>query len=520
MHLDGRPRGAARALGVIALMGAASAVAIGVTRPLPDPYLMASVDNACLQFSQDGGQVWGDVNAITLDSTFAPVPGGTYLQGNFLARNRCNSPAALQVYAGAWEVTGAGSGLWKADLGETAGSPVPLNGPSTQDDWGVLISEVAAPTNVEIPVKLYIGIPAAETTQSFSIDPAWSFALAPIDAPAVPEAPSILKVQPASPTTRDRVTVTGTAEPGATVTVTVGGQARCTATADADGAFSCDVGTLTRGSHQISATAANDAGVSAAAPAVEVLVRNAGLTGWGSLDDLLNWGSLGGLGSLGSVGSSGSASSGSSGSSGSSDSAEGVLPAASLGSLGSAVAGSGSGTGGDDVANGTGAAQGAGTNGAGTGVPGASAAGPGASGAGQSGGASPVPGTGTGAGAPPGPATGPATGQPPATSGRVTAESGGGSPGASAPRGNADQTGGVAPGAAAGGPVAGGLPAGGTATGGQPTSGQGASGAGTGQLAAETLGFGSSGSGQSAANPLGSVDGLIQLGSSTLRVGS
>ncbi|MGX1770341.1 Ig-like domain-containing protein, partial [Dietzia sp. NPDC055343] len=278
---------------------------------------------------------------VTLDDSFVPVPGGEYLQGDFLARNRCDAPASLQVYAGAWELTDGGSGVWRADLGDAAGSPVALTGPYTQDDWGVLINEAPALTDQVIPVTLYIGIPAGETAQSYSINPAWSFSLEPTDVVTVPDAPAGLQAQPGSPTTRDRVVVTGTAEPGSTVNVSVDGQVRCTTTATPEGRFSCDVGTLSRRNHQVSATASNSAGASDPANPLKVTVRNTGPTGWGSLDDLLNWGSLGGLGSLGSVGSSDFGSGNSAGSGAVAGSSTGSIAASSLGVLGSATTGSG-----------------------------------------------------------------------------------------------------------------------------------------------------------------------------------
>lgn len=457
---------------------------------------MANVDNACLEFSQDGGEVWGDVSAITLDENSVPVPGGEYVQGDFLARNSCAATAILQVYAGAWQVSAGGSGIWRAELGGAAGSPVTLAGPSQESDWGVLINEIPAPTDQMIPIKLFLGIPAAETRQNYSINPDWALTLEAVDPVVVPGAPSGLQVRPGSPTTTDRVTVTGNAEPGSTVEVTVDGQGRCTTTATVEGTFSCDVGTLGRGTHQISATAGNSAGTSAAAVDVEVSVRNAGPTGWGSLGDFLNWGSLGGLGSLGSSDS---------GSSGSAGSAQGSIESGSLGSLGSASGSAGSdsgsgGRGGDYAAGGAGTATAGGA--AGT-APGAGA------GAGQpsnAGGHGTTSGTGETSGAP---ASAGVTG-----AGGAGESNGVGTGGAAAVGGTTGgTTGGPAPGTVSGG-TAGGQTANGHAAGQQP-----AAGAGTGQVSAETLGVGSSAPGQSAKRPLGSVDGLLHLGSSTMRAG-
>ncbi|OFS15333.1 hypothetical protein HMPREF3086_12935 [Dietzia sp. HMSC21D01] len=65
-----------------------------------------------------------------------------------------------------------------------------------------------------------------------------------------------LSVSPSAPTSDDQVTVSGTATPGALVTVTGPGGADCTVTADATtGAFSCSLGTLPAGTHTLSAVA-------------------------------------------------------------------------------------------------------------------------------------------------------------------------------------------------------------------------------------------------------------------------
>lgn len=523
MRWGGRLAWVARTLGVVTLIGGSSVIVLGLSRPLPDPQLMANIDNSCLQFSQDGGQVWGDVSVITLDESFTPVPGGEYMQGDFLARNRCAATASLQVYAGAWQVSEGGSGLWRADLGTATGDPVELTGPATEDDWGVLINQVAAPTNQSIPVKLYLGIPAGETMQNYSINPAWSLSLEQAEPATVPDAPSGLQVQPGSPTTDDRVTVTGTAEPGSTVDVIVDGQVRCTTTASIeDGTFSCDVGTLSRGKHQISATATNPVGTSAPASPITVTVRNAGPNGWGSLDDLFNWGSLGGLGSLGSLGSSDAGSGSGSAVGSEAGSTTGSIAAGSLGTLGSAAASSGASEAGPGApGNDDSQAGGANTGGAGAGEAtgtGAGASAPGAGG-GASGGAGNAATTGSGQGG----------GGSPANTGHGT--SGGAATGQGAAgvgQGGTPGTGGVgAPGtggtgqSGTGGGAAGGGAAGGQAAGTAPgaTTGGPAGGAANWQLSADTLGIGSAVPGQSTTRPLGSVDGLLQLGSSTIRAG-
>ena len=65
-----------------------------------------------------------------------------------------------------------------------------------------------------------------------------------------------LSASPASPTTEQEVTVSGTATPGASVTVTGPGGAECTVTADATtGEFECSLGTLPAGTHTLTAVA-------------------------------------------------------------------------------------------------------------------------------------------------------------------------------------------------------------------------------------------------------------------------
>ncbi|MCT2107642.1 Ig-like domain repeat protein, partial [Dietzia cinnamea] len=85
-------------------------------------------------------------------------------------------------------------------------------------------------------------------------------------------APSDLVVTPASPSTDDAVTVSGTAEPGASVTVTGPGGAECTVIANAQGEFSgCDLDALPVGTHMLSAVATlNGVGSAAATASVTV----------------------------------------------------------------------------------------------------------------------------------------------------------------------------------------------------------------------------------------------------------
>lgn len=304
--------------------------------------MVAWLDTECLEYSQDAGESWGGRSKVKWNG-ITPIPGSESLHAEFLVRNGCEQPATLQVYAGAWDVGKGASATWRAALGDDDDEVITLTGPSIEADYGVLLNEVPAPTGEEIPVKLLLGIPWEETQQRFSITPGWSLRLE--EAATAPEAPRVSAVAPEAPTTGDAITVNGLAEAGSTVEVTVDGEVLCTTTATEEGTFSCEVGELAAGTDTVSATATNAQGTSEPATDVEVTVEEPG-TGWGSLDDLLNWGPLGSLtGSLsGDSGSdSGSGSNDGSGSDGSSDwqggaefgSATGSVSEGSLGAAGS-----------------------------------------------------------------------------------------------------------------------------------------------------------------------------------------
>ena len=69
-------------------------------------------------------------------------------------------------------------------------------------------------------------------------------------------APSGLQISPAAPTAADTLTVSGTAPAGSEVTVFLfTNNSECTATADASGAFQCELGTLPAGQHELNAYA-------------------------------------------------------------------------------------------------------------------------------------------------------------------------------------------------------------------------------------------------------------------------
>ncbi len=69
-------------------------------------------------------------------------------------------------------------------------------------------------------------------------------------------------------------TVTGTSEPDATVTVSAGGAAACTATASDSGAWSCaPPAPLADGSYQLTAAAADAIATPVTSPPVQVTVQ-------------------------------------------------------------------------------------------------------------------------------------------------------------------------------------------------------------------------------------------------------
>lgn len=100
-------------------------------------------------------------------------------------------------------------------------------------------------------------------------------------------APSGLVVTPANPTAADTITVSGTAPAGSEVSVyTFDGQHECFATADSNGAFSCELGALPAGQHQIQAFATLNGVMSQQASTlvtVTVAATSIQLTGPGSV---------------------------------------------------------------------------------------------------------------------------------------------------------------------------------------------------------------------------------------------
>lgn len=161
-------------MGSVAVAGV---VLVGLARVLPDEQVMADLTAVCLKFSGDGGELWGGVDQIRPDAAFRPVPGDEFVHAEFLARNSCDVPGTLTVYAGRWHVSDEATGTWRADLAGKIGEPTSLTGPARQSDWGVPLGETPVPPGGEVPVTLLLGLPADETIQDFVISPGWAFGL-------------------------------------------------------------------------------------------------------------------------------------------------------------------------------------------------------------------------------------------------------------------------------------------------------------------------------------------------------
>ncbi|GAA3950865.1 hypothetical protein GCM10022231_05690 [Gordonia caeni] len=145
-----------------------------------------NLPNDCRQFSQDGGTTWGSQNVVTW-SADRPVPGGEVTHARFLVKNVCEEPAKLQVFLGNWSISGNGSANVRANAGAAKSVVVPMNGTP-----GKLVVETGRLTqNTPVAVELFIGIPASETRQGFTITPDWGIALEEVsgDAPVDPGDP-------------------------------------------------------------------------------------------------------------------------------------------------------------------------------------------------------------------------------------------------------------------------------------------------------------------------------------------
>ncbi|MBB0967938.1 Ig-like domain repeat protein, partial [Dietzia aerolata] len=100
-------------------------------------------------------------------------------------------------------------------------------------------------------------------------------------------APSGLTISPATPTAADILTVSGTAPAGSEVTVFLfTNNSECTATADASGAFQCELGTLPAGQHELNAYALlnnEQSGTTTLPVSVSTISTNIELAGPGSI---------------------------------------------------------------------------------------------------------------------------------------------------------------------------------------------------------------------------------------------
>jgi hypothetical protein len=170
---------------ILAVTGGAAAVLAGFGAGAASAAVGDNLPDNCLQYSQDGGSTWGGSDVIAWQNV-VPVPGDINdLQAQFKARNNCDTPAKLQVYAGNWSVTPAGSATIHATLNTNAGGTTTLQ--SGVGDPGKLVNETKRLTKgTPVDVKLYIGIPQSETEQGYNINPDWSLALEEVapDAPA------------------------------------------------------------------------------------------------------------------------------------------------------------------------------------------------------------------------------------------------------------------------------------------------------------------------------------------------
>ncbi|GAA4744845.1 hypothetical protein [Gordonia alkaliphila] len=173
-----------RRAGVIAVAGAATAALAGVgagsAQAAPGDNL---TDRTCLQYSQDGGATWGGHDEIDW-LNINPIPGQQALRASFDIRNKCETPAHLQIFAGDWKVSGGGSAVVRANAGAQKGALKDLEGTP-----GIfLVKTPRLAQNKKTPVELFIGLPADETKQGFTIQPDWRIFLAESepDAPVDP----------------------------------------------------------------------------------------------------------------------------------------------------------------------------------------------------------------------------------------------------------------------------------------------------------------------------------------------
>lgn len=165
-----------RRIGILLLATAASATLGAFSAGSANAAPGLNLPDHCLQFSQDGGTTWGGADVITWNNSQHPVPGGFVTMAEFQARNHCDTPAKMQVYAGDWKVTGGGSANVRAAIGTNVGMKELAGNPGLLVVESGRLRQDSART-----VKLEVGIPEGETAQGFTIEPDFAMALEEVD---------------------------------------------------------------------------------------------------------------------------------------------------------------------------------------------------------------------------------------------------------------------------------------------------------------------------------------------------
>ncbi|WP_051461351.1 hypothetical protein [Tomitella biformata] len=275
----------ARQIGIGVVAAAAAVVMSGATAGVANANVGDSLPAECLQFSRDAGVNWDDQGPKF--NSIRPVPGYEELWAEFENRNNCDIPAKLVYFSQDWKVGKGATATLRVNLDGVEGQQVVI-GPDNPDTYIVLNESGTLATDEAVAVEWLIGIPWEETQQGGSINPGMGIDLIQ----SAPLAPSDLVIDPEAPAAGDVIMVRGTAEPGVSVSVRVDGDEKCVAATDQAGAFSCEIGALAPGAHQVSAVATDSGVESEPAEPIDVTV-GPGVSG-----------SPGSLGSAGSVGSS------------------------------------------------------------------------------------------------------------------------------------------------------------------------------------------------------------------------
>ncbi|MFC0316356.1 hypothetical protein ACFQNE_16465 [Gordonia phosphorivorans] len=168
-----------RRAGALAVAGAATAALAGLGAGSAQAAPGDNLPDNCLEFSSTGNNWITDADAAIDWTGNIPIPDiGTtvneVLNGSVKIRNVCDEPAKFQVYAGNWSVSGNGSAYVRADLGTQIGVRKNL---APAGNFGIEVAAKNVTKNVPMEVKLFLGIPAGETAQGFTINPGWSFSL-------------------------------------------------------------------------------------------------------------------------------------------------------------------------------------------------------------------------------------------------------------------------------------------------------------------------------------------------------